>query len=264
MSVPSTELAVQRYRALIFDLDGVLWVGKNAIPGVAERVNQLRSGGHAIRFLTNNSGQARTTIVERLENIGVVAAPDDVVTAGSATALHLRKHFGALKTHVMGSPGLAAELELAGHTVVECGAEAVVVGLDHTHTWAKLDAAFQNLRNPACKFIACNNDYVYPDHKGIRPGTGANVAALAHCARRQPDVIVGKPERHIMDIVIDTLGLAPAEILMVGDRLESDILGGQQVGIDTLYVLSGAGKLEAIEAEGIFPTYVLPSVADIP
>jgi len=255
-------LSCNNYQGFIFDLDGVVWRGKDAVPGGSEVINFLREHGKKIAFLTNNAGEHHRSQHRKLLSMGVEANLDEVITAGSAAALYIKEHHGSSRIFVMGTDDLKQEMIDAGHLSVDINAQFVVVGFDRGFNYEKLNQAYQNIIKGA-KFIACNQNPLYPTEHGLKPGVGPSVQALACCSGKTPDIVIGKPHRPIVDITLSRLGLKAKECLVVGDMLDFDIQAGISAGTDTLYVLSGIGKKEDIETLGITPNHILNSIAEM-
>ncbi len=253
---------LQKYQAFVFDLDGVVWLHDDPIPGAAQTIETIRQLDKPVRFLTNNAGQHRSYYVGKLERAGIPADLDEVVSSGFATAQYIAQQHGPCPVHVMGMPGLEREIEEAGHSLVNEGARFVVCGFDRGFTWEKLNTAFRNIDRDGARFIACNDDPRYPTPEGNQPGTGANIAALAYATGQQPEMVIGKPHQPILDVLLSTLGSPPEACLMTGDKVVQDIGVGQLAGMDTAFVLSGSDCEADIQKHGITPTYVLQSIAD--
>ena len=256
-------MSFSQCEGFIFDLDGVFWLGSKPIPDVGEAVNAIRAQGRRVRFLTNNASQHRKEQCAKLNRFGTEADPAEVITAGSATAETIQKKFGSQKVFVMGTDGLKEEMEDAGHSVVEDGAECVVVGFDKTFNYEKLQSAFRNIHYHKARFIACNENSLYPTESGLSPGNGASVAALAFAAGKQPELVVGKPHRSIFDIALEKIDLPAESCAMVADLLELDIKGAKALGMQTIFVLSGIDSEEDIQKTGITPDHILPSAANL-
>ncbi len=254
---------INRYKGIVFDLDGVVWLRRAPVPGVPETINILRSRGLKPLFVTNNAGEHREYQWNKLRQMGIPCDLSEVVTSGYATARHLLGKYGPSRIFVMGTNDLGREMTDAGHTLVEEHAQFVVVGFDPDFNYQKLDRAFNNVHFQGSRFIACNENPVYPAEDGVHPGVGPSVKALACAVGREPDLVVGKPHKHIMDVVAQLMNLPALDCLVVGDMLELDILAGINAGMDTAYVLSGIGKRDDILRLGITPTYVLNSAADL-
>lgn len=256
-------MTIHTYDAYLFDLDGVVWLGTEPIPGVAEAINSLKAARKNIRFITNNAGQHRSVQCEKLVRMGVHAEAAEVITSGYATAQVIKRTFGATSVHVMGTDDLRREMTDAGHQIVDEKPSVVVVGFDREFSWQKLDTAFNAIHYHGSRFIACNEDRTYPEHVRQRPGTGTMVAALAHCVGFPPEMVVGKPHRPIMEIALESLGLSAERCLMTGDKIETDILAAHEMGMATAFALSGVGKRSDLESSPCIPTFVLSSAAEL-
>lgn len=250
--------------AFVFDLDGVVWLGATPIPGVAEAISLLRSSDKQIRFFTNNAALHRRDYVKKLAEMDIPASVDEVLSSGYAATAYITKRFSSAKVHVMGAEGLKTELLEAGHSLVERGADVVLVGYDREFNWEKLDQAFQNVFEDKALFVACNLDKRYVEKGAFRPGTGATVAALSCCLEKEPDVVAGKPNQPMIDALFDGLALEPSQCVIVGDKLYTDIACGRKAGMHTILVRSGQGQEEEQKiTPETAPELIIDSVADI-
>ncbi len=239
---------MRRYPLYIFDLDGTLYRGDEAIPHAAETVRRLVEDGSAVRYFTNNSGQTREFFTRKLRSMGFPCEPEMVYsTATGVAALCRERDVGTV--FCVGEPGLVQTLREAGVQVVNadakgrvwpCGeAGTVVVGICRSFTYALLDAALQCLLNGAA-FWATNTDATYPLEGGrLEPGAGSLVAAVSTCAGRGPDLVVGKPSPRRVRQILKETGTAPEDALLVGDRAETDLECGRSLGCPTCLVLTG-------------------------
>ena len=247
--------------AYILDLDGVVYRGRTVIPGACESIDRLRSSGLLVVFLTNNATRARESTALRLVDMGIPCSAGDVISSAYAASVYILEQYGSSTIYPVGEQGLVEELEQAGHTINEQDADYVVAGLDREFTYEKLARALDMLMNGA-GFIATNNDAMLPAKHGFLPGAGSIVAAIQAASGVVPEVI-GKPNKPIMDVLLKEYGLKGEECVMVGDRLETDILAGIRAGMRTVLVLTGASGTEDIESSGIRPDTVLDSIADL-
>jgi glycerol-1-phosphatase len=228
---------------LIFDLDGVVYLGDTPIPGAIESLYLLAGHGHALCYITNNSTRRRLDYADKLSGMGLPTAPEQVMTSAYATALYLRS-IGAegRRVYVVGEAGLAAEMEGAGLRVVRDGdagpADYVVAGLDRNLTYAKLQRAHHEITVNGATFIATNRDATYPMESGEIPGGGAIVAPIEVAAGVR-GLTIGKPEPHTWLRILESAGARPSGALMVGDRPETDIQGAKALGLHTALVLTG-------------------------
>ncbi len=255
-------MIVEPYRAVLFDLDGVLYRGAEPIPGAGATIECLRALGKGVAFVTNNSARTPEAVVEHLGAVGIEAAVGEVQTSALATAQLLAGR-GVATAFVVGEGGLRTALSDAGVRVVDGelpDAQAVVVGWDRTVDYAKLRTASILIQRGAA-FVASNADASFPAADGtLWPGAGALIAAIQTTTGVSAEV-VGKPHAPVLEAALARAG--GGRPLLVGDRLDTDIAGARGLGWDSVLVLSGISTLEDVAATGIEPTYVLDSVADL-
>jgi 4-nitrophenyl phosphatase len=254
------------YKAYFVDMDGVIWVGSKIIEEAVRAVNILHEREKIVIFLTNNSTRSRTSYVKALSDAGIKWASErHVVSSGYATALYLKKLYGGGKAYVVGESGLMEELISQGFEIAEpedCWdkVDFVVVGMDRKFDYEKLWNAMTAVRNGAV-YIATNMDPTFPSERGLAPGAGAIVAAISTGAGKSPDIVVGKPSRIMFDIAVEIAGTSNA--LVIGDRLDTDIVGAKSAGLDSLLVLTGVTKPDDLKKFDVKPNYVLNSLIDI-
>ena len=234
----ATRSALMRHGYLI-DMDGVLYRGSDLIPGADAFIRQLRKRRIPFRFLTNNSQRTRRDVVAKLSRMGIDAEEDDVFTCAMATARFLAKQKPGGTAYVIGEGGLLTALHQNGFAVVDHDPDYVVVGEGRTFNLEMVEAAVRMLTRGA-KLIATNLDPSCPTQNGIRPGCGAMVAML-ESATGLKAFGIGKPNPIMMRAACDELDLAPDQCVMIGDTMETDILGGTQLGMHTVLVLTGSG-----------------------
>lgn len=235
---------------IVFDLDGVVYLGDTAIPHAIETLNQLAAHGHRLYFLTNNSTASRQNYVDKLARMGFQTTPTQVMTSAYATALYLEGLGAAGKSaFVVGEAGLKAELEMVGLVVIDpedpTPADFVVAGLDRGLTFAKLNRAHQEIAVNGANFIATNRDATYPMETGTIPGGGAIVAPIEYSTGVK-GVTIGKPEPGTWLRILELAGTPPHGALMIGDRPETDIMGAKAVGLHTALVLTGVTCVEEV------------------
>lgn len=238
------------YCLYLLDLDGTLYRGNEAVPHALDVVRELRARNKLLRFVTNNSGLTRQDLVAKLNGIGFEARIDEVY--GTAWAAGEWCKSNSVQTaFVIGEDGLKSSIREAGVQIVEQEgptADVVIAGICRTFNYTLCDLALQHLLAGA-KFVATNRDSTYPLERGrLQPGAGMVVAALEACSGAHATVL-GKPEPYLFESVMAQAGVGPAETLVVGDRLNSDIEGGQRAGCDTLLVLTGVTKQPPSETE---------------
>lgn len=251
-------------RAIIFDMDGVIYLGNTIIPGAKEALDLLRSKSIKAFFLTNACTRSRKMRAQKLIDLGLEVDEKQVYTTSYASAKYIYDNFGKAKVFYIGGKGVEEEMREFGIEVVETeDADFVTVGLDTNVDYRKLSTAFRAIQKGA-KFIASNIDPTFPVEDGELPGAGAFVAFLECCTRKKPFVI-GKPNAYMVELILKDAGLEKSEVMIVGDRVESDILVGKRAKIKTCLVLSGVTKKSELKKlkKGEKPDYVLDSVAGI-
>ena len=249
-------------RAVALDLDGVVWRGSQVLPGVGEALEDALRRGLDLRYVSNNSTAHRETVSERLAGMGLPAGAERVLTSAFVTGRWLRDRLplGSL-VMVVGESGLVHELERFGFVMAGRDAEYVVAGWDKTVTYEKLRVATLAVRDGAT-FVGTNPDKTYPMENDIIPGAGSILAALVAATDVEP-IIVGKPEPIIIQRCLDLTGSAPAETAILGDRLDTDILGGQRAGIGTILVLTGISTRDEAEVWTPRPGLVVSDLTDL-
>ncbi|XP_058047653.1 SH3 domain-binding protein 1 [Ahaetulla prasina] len=287
-------------QGLLFDCDGVLWTGERAVPGAPELLDRLSQNGKTTLFVSNNSRRSVAELERRFSRLGFRGVRgEQVFSSALCSALYLRQRLlggeaGAGdspastpgRVFVLGGEGLRGELRDAGLRLTgEEGdgdeeppgqealpVRAVVVGYDDQFTFAKLSEACAYLRDPRCLLVATDPDPWHPLSSGQRtPGTGSLTAAVETASGRKATVI-GKPNTYMFECIVERFGVDPSRMLMVGDRLETDILFGKNCGLDTVLTLTGVSHLEEAQAymasdspsaKDLVPHYYVDSIADL-
>jgi 4-nitrophenyl phosphatase len=255
---------------LVFDLDGVVYLGDTPISGAIESLNELSDAGHALYYLTNNSTRARNDYSDKLTAMGLPTQPEQVMTSAFATALYLKEQGATGKSvFVVGERGLAEEMNAIGMRVLTLEdrgtADYVVAGLDRGLTYAKLQRAHEEITVNGATFVATNRDATYPMESGEIPGGGAIVAPI-ECSTGVTGITIGKPEPHAWERILALAGVEPSQALMVGDRPETDIMGAKQLGMHTALVLTGVTTREHLPllSTAQLPDHVLPDLTHLP
>lgn len=246
---------------IVCDLDGVLYIDKEGVPGAAAALRRLERQGFHLLFVTNNSTKTAETVVEHVAaRTGYEVDIDAVVTSAMATATYLTGR--ARCCLVLGGPGLVHTLERFDFEVTEdwARADAVVTGLDLDLSYSRLTAAMSAIRNGAV-FVATNTDDTYPTPDGLRPGGGSIAAAVATAGGRDP-VVCGKPHEPIRRLVRERL--VPGPVWTVGDRPETDLAMGRAEGWSKVLVLSGVTGDAAATPDDLRPDLVVDTIVDLP
>lgn len=247
----------------MIDLDGVVYTGSEVVPGAAGFFRRVRELGIPFLLITNNSSRTAEQFAERLAGMGIEVRPAEVLTSAQATAEFLASTAPpGSRAYVIGEVGLRSALEARGFRLVDGPqADYVVVGLDRGFNYEKLTIAIRAVLGGA-RFVGPNPDTTLPMEDGLCPGAGAFQAAIRAATGVEP-LIIGKPEPTMLSIGLRMLGCAPQEAAIVGDRLDTDILGGQRAGVGTILVLTGVATAEEAAASAIKPDYVLRDLAEL-
>jgi HAD superfamily hydrolase (TIGR01450 family) len=238
-----TESALDEYDLVILDLDGVVYLGTEAIPGAAQAINQLHSGGRRVAYATNNAGRTPQEVAALLVSLGITAGADEVVTSPQAAGRLLAQRLPTgSPVLVVGSDALRAQIDAVGLNPVRDARSAplaVVQGYGPDVGWRELAEATVAVRGGAL-WVATNTDRTLPSPRGPLPGNGAMVAALATALDRAPDAVVGKPEPALFVEAATRAGARRP--LVVGDRLDTDIEGAHRAGMHSVLVLTGVAN----------------------
>lgn len=277
--------------SVLFDCDGVIWRGDQAIPGAPEVIDLLKKNGKKVFFVTNNSSKTRRLYAEKMSLLGFNVSEEQVFGTAYCSAMYLKTVCQLQgKVYLVGSNAMKQELEAVGIQQTGVGPDpvfgkqadwanvpldpevkAVVVGFDEHFSYMKLNRAMQYL-NQGCLFVGTNRDSRLPLEGGKAvPGTGCILQAVETAAQRQAQT-VGKPNQFMFDCVASQYGVEKGRCLMVGDRLDTDILLGANCGLKTLLTLTGVStvaeaqehlKSGCAERQGMVPDYYVESIADL-
>ena len=252
-------MLAERYDCILFDLDGVLYRGEDAVPSAPPTLAELRRRGVRPVFLTNNSSRTPLQVAEKLRGIGIEAEPGEVVTSALATAELLAERGGG-RAFVIGQDGVREALSDAGIAILDGEpeeADLVVVGYDGGATYGSLKRASLLVQRGA-RLVATNADGSYPAADGLWPGAGALLAVITTTTGAEPE-IVGKPFAPLFEAGRRRGG--GGRPLVVGDRLDTDIEGAARLGWDSMLVLTGVSAREDVERLGIVPTVIAEDVS---
>lgn len=249
-------------KSLIIDMDGVLYRGRRPLPGAKEFLQHLEERETAYILVTNNSTRTPEEYVTVLKEMGIEVSPGRILTSALATADYLGNLLpeGAW-LYLIGEEGLYSALAAQGFEFGEMDVEAVVVGMDRELTYEKLKTATVAIRQGA-RFIGTNPDKSFPAEEAIVPGAGAILAAIEAATGVQP-TIIGKPEPTLFQMALQRMGATEKETAVIGDRLETDILGGQRCGLTTILLLTGVTQKEDLAKSEIQPDYTFESLTQL-
>lgn len=253
-------------KALILDMDGVIWKADAPIGNLPETFAHIRKHGLKFVFATNNGTKTPKEYQQKLADLGVEVEPGQVVTSALAVADMLaHKYLRGTKIFMIGGQGVREALEEKGFELLSTDnapeAQAFVMGIDREINFQKVAEAALLVR-AGIPFYTTNTDRTFPTPRGEIPGSGAWVSLITTATNVEP-VIAGKPFPYLMDLSLDRLGTTKEETLVVGDRLETDIAAGQVVGCPTALMLSGVSTREQADAWKPSPTMIAESLAEL-
>jgi NagD protein len=248
-------------KAYLIDIDGVLISGRNVIPGASEFIGRLRTAGSPFLLLTNNSRFTPLDHQARLRALGLDIPASAIFTSALATARFLDQQQPSGSAYVIGEAGLTTSLHEIGYVLTDHNPDYVVLGETRSYGFESISTALR-LITRGVRFLATNPDVVGPSERGIVPACGS-VAAMITAATGVKPYFIGKPNPLMMRSALRHLEAHSEDTVMIGDRMDTDIIGGAESGMDTILVLSGVTKREDLSRYQLRPDCVVESVADI-
>lgn len=258
-------LRFDEIRGLICDMDGVLWRGSSPLPGLHELFSLIRDQDLAHVFVTNNSSRTPDEYVRKLAGMGVTTTPEHILNSAVATARHVAERYPGAIVFSIGANGVREALAAEGlnhHDDLNIQtADVVVVGWDQQLTWKKLATATRLILAGAA-LVCTNPDLTFPLESALAPGNGAQIAALQAATGADPEII-GKPAPPLYQQALDRMQTDPDTTLVIGDRLDTDILGGVRLGMPTALVLTGISNRQELLESPIRPTAIFDDLAQL-
>ncbi len=249
-------------RGFLLDMDGTFYLSDRLLEGALRFIDVLREQGKEFLFLTNNSSKQGRQYAEKITRLGLPLGEESVLTSGEATAMYLNREHRGADIFLMGTPYLEDEFRRHGFRLVEDNPEFLVLGFDQTLTYKKLWQLCDFVR-AGVPYIATHPDFNCPTETGWMPDVGAMIAFVKAATGREPDLVVGKPNRLIVDAAAAKMNLQVSDLAMIGDRLYTDIALGQASGIVTVLVLSGETKVEDLKDSPFRPDYTFQNLAGV-
>jgi len=249
-------------RGFLLDMDGTFYLSDHLLEGALRFIDLLREQKKEFLFLTNNSSKHRRQYAEKISRLGLSILEELVLTSGEATALYLKEQHPGARLFVVGTPFLEEEFRLHGFQLVEQKPDFLVLGFDTTLTYQKLWRLCDFVR-AGLPYIATHPDFNCPTETGWMPDIGAIIAFVKAATGREPDLVVGKPNRLIVEAAAAKMNLPVNLLAMIGDRLYTDIALGQSSGITTVLVLSGETKIEDLKDSPFQPDYTFQNLAGV-
>jgi HAD superfamily hydrolase (TIGR01450 family) len=248
-------------RGWLFDLDGTVYLGEALVPGADEAIAALRRDGRRVAFLSNKPLHTRADYAAKLTRLGIPTSADEVVNSSIVLARHLRKLDAGAPVFVIGEPPLVGELRAHGFEVRDdAQVRWVVIAFDRTFDYGKLNTALQAVRRHDARLIATNPDRTCPVEGGEIPDCAGMIAAVEAVTGKRVEAIVGKPSPIILEVALQTLGVDAGDCVIVGDRLETDIVMGKSLGLATVLVLSGVTRGDDPRIAELAPDLVVPGI----
>ena len=249
-------------RGFLLDMDGTFYLSDRLLEGALRFIDVLRKQRKEFLFLTNNSSKHRRQYVEKITRLGLPIAEESVLTSGEATALYLKEQDPGADIFLVGTPALEEEFRQHGFQLFEKEPQFLVLGFDTTLTYNKLWMLCDFVR-AGIPYIATHPDFNCPTETGWMPDIGAMIAFVKAATGREPDIVVGKPNRLIVDAAAKKMNLQVDQMAMIGDRLYTDIALGQTSGIATVLVLSGETKIEDLKDSPFQPDYTFQNLGGV-
>jgi NagD protein len=250
------------YKNYLMDMDGVLVRGRTAIPGAGEFISRLNAQNIPYLVLTNNPIYTPRDLSHRLTTAGLSVPEDRIFTSALATARFLQAQLPNGKAYVVGESGLTDAIHRVDYVITDHEPDYVVLGETHGYNYTNITKAVR-LVSAGARFVATNPDASGPSEEGIVPACGA-MAALIETATGVAPFFVGKPNPLMMRSALNYLGVHSEDTVMIGDRMDTDIVSGVNSGVETILVLTGVTRREEIERFPYRPTHVANSIADVP
>ncbi len=248
----------------IFDLDGTIYRGEALLPGARETIAKLKSLRKKIVYLSNKPLQTREDYAVKLTRLGIFTKPEEVINSSLVMARWLSAQAPGAAIYVVGEPPLMDEMVREGFRLTEEPEEVeyVIASFDRTFDYKKLNIALQAIKRGA-HFVATNPDRTCPVEGGEIPDCAAMIGAIEGATGKKVETIVGKPSDIMIRVAVGAMGLQPRECLLVGDRLETDMVMGKRAGMATALVLTGITDREMLLQSGIQPDFIWESLAEI-
>ena len=256
--------SLAQVRCFLLDMDGTFYLGEQLIEGALKFIDVLNRHGCEYLFLTNNSSKDSHQYAEKISRLGLPISREKVLTSGEATAMYIQRQQPGARVYIVGTPALENEFSARGFVLVEEMPDFAVLGFDTTMTYAKMWRLCDGVR-AGVPYIATHPDYNCPTEKGFMPDIGAMIAFVKASTGREPDLIVGKPNKLLVEMAGERMGIPVSAMCMIGDRLYTDIALGDSAGIPTILVLSGETQADEVTGSPYQPTFIfehLGAVAD--
>lgn len=257
-----TNNSLANVRCFLLDMDGTFYLGEQLLDGALRFIEVLMQQGREFLFLTNNSSRDSRQYVEKITRLGLPISREKIMTSGEATAMHIKQIEPGARVYVVGTSALENEFLIGGFELTHASPNFAVLGFDTTLTYDKLWKLCDLVR-AGVPYIATHPDYNCPTETGFMPDIGAIIAFVKASTGREPDLIVGKPNKLIVEKAAERTGIPVSEMCMIGDRLYTDIALGATAGIPTVLVLSGETKADEVSESPFQPDYIFQNLGEV-
>ncbi len=249
----------------LLDMDGTIYLDSELFDGTIDFLEKVKLKGGRYIFITNNSSKSTTDYVKKLDTIGIDSKEEDFLTSTDATCIYINKNYPNKKFYSFGTTSFTEQLRGAGISVtteLEADIDGIVISNDTELTFKKLDDASRLLLRDDIIYLATNPDWVCPTSYGYVPDCGSFCDILRRATGKTP-IFIGKPNPQMIELAMEKFVFSCEETVVIGDRLYTDIASGVNAGVDTVFLLSGEGKMEDIEEYDIHPTYVMQNIREL-
>lgn len=254
--------ALRQVRCFLLDMDGTFYLGEHLIEGALKFIEVLHQQGREYLFLTNNSSKDSGQYVEKISRLGLPVSRHKILTSGEATAMHVQGQKPGARVYIVGTSALENEFREGGFNLTDESPDFVILGFDTTLNYSKLWKLCDLIR-AGVPYIATHPDYNCPTETGFMPDIGATIAYVKASTGREPDLIVGKPNRLFVEKAAERMGVPVSAMCMIGDRLYTDIALGETAGIPTILVLSGETQASEVAASPFQPGYIFQNLGEV-
>ncbi len=248
-------------KLFVLDMDGTFYLGDRLLDGSKEFFNKLAETGRKLLFFTNNASKNPEFYIKKLEKMGCRITRENIMTSGDVTIKFLHENYSGKKVYLVGTPMLEETFRNAGIQIVDEDPDIVVVSFDLTLTYEKISKACKFIRNGAL-FISTHMDFNCPTEDGFIPDSGS-ICALVTASTNVKPRFLGKPFRETIDMILSKTGYTKDQMVVIGDRLYTDIAFGVNNGVTSILVLSGETKMEDVKLSSVKPDYIFDSLKDI-
>jgi 4-nitrophenyl phosphatase len=258
-------LTWERYKNFIVDMDGVIYRGKYPLPGSDDFFRFLRERKSKIAFFSNNSTITKDQYVDKLKKMDIYAIKDEIISSSSITAYYIAKENPQSKVFCIGEEGIRDELKKNGIKIIDDSSrekvDLVIVGMDRHFNFDKLTKAMRHVLNGA-QLYGTNPDLTYPMEDGLIPGCGAILASIEACTDTKAKVF-GKPRPESIQFLLEMTGFSIGDTILIGDRLDTDIVLAKQQNIFSILVLTGVHQGEDVKKTGIIPDMIVENLIEL-